>query len=191
MTYLNESYGIVKFEKEQSYKITDKNGLYKIVALPINFRFENKTLVKDYLNFFKNFSINSWEKDINSNTSFRNSNITINLNKTFEKDILNFINKKDIDWSKPENNFNHLKNLVHFLPPLYIGKAKEQSLKNRFTQHLNYQKDNSLINRIEKIDVFKKCYKLFIWVEIENNYIDTFESFLIQSSNPIFNKQRS
>lgn len=190
MTYLNNNYGIVKFEKEQNYKITDKNGIYKVVALPISFSSNNKKLVSDYLLFFKNFSMSSWEDKIDSNTSFKDSKIVVELNKTFEKDIINIFDK-GIDWANEEDNFDHIKKLVHFLPSLYIGKAKDQSLKTRFTQHLNYQKEDSLINRINKFELFKKCYKLFIWVEVEDTYIDSFESLLIQSSNPIFNIQRS
>ena len=190
MTYLNDNYGIVKFEKEQNYKITDKNGIYKVVALPISFSSDNKELIREYLSFFKNFSMSSWEEKINSSTSFNNSKIVIELSKSFEKDIINIF-EKGIDWTNEEDNFDYIKKLVHFLPSLYIGKAKEQSLKTRFTQHLNYQKEDSLINRINKIELFQKCYKLFIWVEIEDDYIDSFESLLIQSSNPIFNIQRS
>ena len=52
MTYLNDNYGIVKFEKEQNYKITDKNGIYKVVALPISFSSDNKELIREYLSFF-------------------------------------------------------------------------------------------------------------------------------------------
>jgi hypothetical protein len=189
MTYLNNNYGIVKFEKEQNYKITDKNGIYKIVALPISFNSNNKELVTEYLTFFKNFSMSSWEDKIDSSTTFKNSKIVVELNKSFEKDIISIFDK-GIDWTKEEENFDHIKRLVHFLPSLYIGKT-QQGLKTRFTQHLNYQKDDSIINRIEKVELFKKCYKLFIWVEIEDDYIDSFESLLIQSSNPIFNIQRS
>jgi len=134
--------------------------------------------------------MSSWEEKINSSTSFNNSKIIIELSKSFEKDIINIF-EKGIDWTNEEDNFDYIKKLVHFLPSLYIGKAKEQSLKTRFTQHLNYQKEDSLINRINKIELFQKCYKLFIWVEIEDDYIDSFESLLIQSSNPIFNIQRS
>lgn len=134
MTYLNNNYGIVKFEKAQNYKISEKNGLYRIIALPISFSYDNRKLMNDYLKFFKNFSISNWENSISSNTIFNNSNIIVDLTKSFEKDILNFLNKKDIDWSNNEINFDNLKNLVHFLPPLYIGKAKEQlkTLKDYF-----------------------------------------------------------
>lgn len=190
MTYLNEHYGIVKFEKSQNYKISEVNGIYKIVALPITFKSNNEELIKNYLTFFKEFSINFWETEIKSNTSFNNSQIIVDLNKTFQKEMEKIISK-GIDWDKEDDNFDVIKKLVHFLPPLYIGKAKDQSVKARFTQHLNYQNEKALINRIEKEPIFKKCYKLFIWLEIEKEFIDAIESFLIQTSNPIFNRQRS
>ncbi len=142
------------------------------------------------MQFFKRHSISSWNGNINSNSKYNDGKLTVEFQNYLETDISKFF-KKGVDWSNGEENFEHLKRMVHFLPTLYVGKAKDQSLKNRFTQHLNYQKEDSLINRIEKNGLFKKCYKLYIWLEMEDEYIDTFESLLIQTTNPIFNKQRS
>jgi len=186
MTYLNDNYSIVKFEKAQGNKVSDKQGIYKVVALPITFSGNNKNLIEDYIEFFKNFSLHKWENELNAKIYFDNSELLIKYFKKFETNILNKCNIED-----SEIFFNKIKQIVHFLPPLYVGQVKEQTFKIRFTQHLNEYKEDSLINRINKVDVFKNSYKLFIFTEVDKEYINFTESFLIQTTNPIFNRQRS
>ncbi|MFK5977162.1 MAG: hypothetical protein QM493_11725 [Sulfurovum sp.] len=186
MTYLNDNYGIVKFEKSQSNKVSDKQGIYKVVALPITFSKDNKSLIKDYIAFFQNFSLHKWENELNAKIYFDDSELLIKYFKKLETNILNKCNIEN-----GEDLFQKIKQIVHFLPSLYVGQVKEQTFKIRFAQHLNESKEDSLINRINKVDVFKKSYKLFIFTEVDKEYINFIESFLIQTTNPIFNKQRS
>jgi len=186
MTYLNNNYRIVKFEKGQENKVSDKYGIYRVVALPISFNTDNQDLIVEYLDFCKSLSLNEWDKKINSKLSLKDNNINIELCKNLKTNIL-----AKVDVTDSEDFFHKIKYIAHFLPSLYVGQVKDQSFKIRFIQHLNEIKEDSLINRINKIDIFKKSYKLFIFTEVDKEYIDFLESFLIQTTNPIFNRQRS
>ena len=111
--------------------------------------------------------------------------------KLFLEDRLRNNKISDVSIKNIEDFYDRIKPIVHFLPSLYVGQVKEQTFKIRFIQHLNKDKEDSLINKINKIEVLKKSFKLFIYLELEKEYIDFAESFLIQTTNPIFNKQRS
>lgn len=191
MTYLNEKYHIVKFELPQKNKIKDSIGIYRVVALPINFSLSNnelKEFIMEYMKFFRLNYISNTDGILNSKAEFNNAEFIVEL---FLEDKLK--NKKicDLNIENIENFYDNIKPIIHFLPSLYVGQVKDQTFKTRFIQHLNKDNENSLINKINKIEILKKSYKLFIYLELEKEYIDFVESFLIQTTNPIFNKQRS
>jgi len=191
MTYLNENYNMVKFELTQKNKIKPLQGVYKIVALPVNFSLNNEELkdfIYQYMKFFRLNYISNTDNTIQSKSKLENSKFIVDL---FLEDKLQIKKIQNLNISNSEEFYNKIKTILHFLPPLYIGQVKDQTFKIRFIQHLNKDNDNSLINRINQIEVLKKSFKLFVYTEIEYEYIDFIESFLIQTTNPIFNRQRS
>ena len=191
MTYLNENYNMVKFEINQKNKIKDLQGIYKIVALPVNFSLNNEELkdfIYQYMKFFRLNYISNTDNTIQSKSKLENSKFIVDL---FLEDKLQIKKIQNLNISNSEEFYNKIKTILHFLPPLYVGQVKDQTFKIRFIQHLNKDKSDSLINRINQIEVLKKSFKIFIYTEVENEYIDFLETFLIQTTNPIFNRQRS
>jgi len=191
MTYLNEKYHIVKFELPQKHKIKNSIGVYRVVALPINFSLnsnELKEFIIEYMKFFRLNYVSNTDNSLRSESKFTNSEFMVRL---FLEEKLNAKKVFELDIKNNENFFHKIKSIIHFLPSLYVGQVKDQTFKTRFIQHLNKDVGNSLINRINDTEILKKSYKIFIYLELEREYIDFVESFLIQTTNPIFNKQRS
>ena len=82
MTYLNENYDIVKFELNQKNKVKDSQGIYKVVALPINFSLNNKELkdfIYQYMKFFRLNYISNTDNHIQSKSKLENSKFIVDL----------------------------------------------------------------------------------------------------------------
>jgi hypothetical protein len=191
LTYLNSNYNVTKFELSQKNFIKNSIGVYRIVALPFNFSLNNQEIenfIYEYMKIFRLNYISNTDKKMKSISQFNNGKF---INKILLENKLNnnkFHNLKNIN---NEEFYHKIKRIIHFLPSLYVGQVKDQTFKTRFIQHLNKDNENSLINKINNEIIFKKSLKFFIYLELEKDIIDFIESFLIQTTNPIFNEQRS
>ena len=82
MTYLNENYNMVKFELTQKNKIKPLQGVYKIVALPVNFSLNNEELkdfIYQYMKFFRLNYISNTDNTIQSKSKLENSKFIVDL----------------------------------------------------------------------------------------------------------------
>lgn len=192
----------VEFNKDFISDVEKKAGIYQIIALPFSEKHSdcNVGILNDYVDYCQNFYLHSWEDKVTSTTNFKNRTITVDLN-----DFLSVHVNKSQTYIKDESKKNlhdFFLDFLPFLPSLYIGIAN--NIQDRFRQHTNINDDTSTIYKItnnREYAIFKNCKKYFIWKEIPNRDLTTFnteyrdvleefERVMIQTKKPLINKAK-
>lgn len=190
----------VEFKKDFISEVEQKAGIYQIIALPFSERILdcNAEMLKDYVDYCQNFYLHSWEDKVVSSTNFKDRTITIDL-----QDFLSIHIDKSKNYIKEESKeklHDFFLDFLPFLPSLYIGIAN--NIQDRFRQHTNINDVKSTIYKItndRKYNIFKNCKKYFIWKEIPNrdlnsfnteyrDVLEEFERVMIQTKKPLINK---
>lgn len=190
----------VEFKKDFSSDVDSTSGIYQIVALPFSERTcdNNVDILKGYVDYCQNFFLHSWEDKVTSTTQYKNRSLIIDLNDCQTTHIDKSTNY--IENEGKQNLHSFFLDFLPFLPSLYIGIAED--LKSRFLQHTNINDDKSTIYKLtnnREYEAFKHCKKYFIWKEIPNRNLDTFntkyrdvleefERIMIQTKKPLINK---
>lgn len=192
----------VEFKENVSSDVSDKAGIYQIIALP----FSEKHTVDDigmlhgYVDYCQNAFLHSWENKIKAKTMFKDRKIQIDINKIYPKQI-KYSEKYIEDKSKQELRDFFLQ-FLPFLPSLYIGIA--DNLRRRFQDHTRITDQDSTIYKItndSEYTIFSKAKIYFIWKEIETgtlpsgiklreDILEDFERVMIQTRKPLINKAK-